>query len=328
MSNSSAPAPTGVALRKRILVLAYSQSGQLDAIVECILAPLREDERFAIHVERLHPEPAFPYPWSLHRFFDAFPESAHLVPPPLAPLGLSGKEDFDLVILPWQVWSLAPSQPVTAFLRHPVAARLLAGRPVVSVIGCRNMWLLAHEKFKALLATTGARLLDNVVLTDRAPTLVTLLTTPLWLLTGKKAWFGLPPAGVSSTEIARCARFGRALRDALLEDRERGDQALLTGLAAVQANPRLLASERAGTRSFQLWGRLLRAAGGSGAASRRPLLVLYVIFLIAIILAVVPFSLMAQALLRPFLAQRFATLKRLLELPSGSGTERLSQYEH
>ena len=40
-------------------------------------------------------------------FLDAFPESALLVPPALAPLLLTGDEHFDLVILPYQhetVW--------------------------------------------------------------------------------------------------------------------------------------------------------------------------------------------------------------------------------
>lgn len=314
--------------QKRVLVIAYSQTGQLTAIVERILAPLRADPRIALHIETLQPQPAFPFPWSFFRFFDAFPESAHLSPPALAPLKLTGDEDFDLVILPYQVWFLAPSQPITAFLKHPLAAKLLRGKPVVTVIACRNMWLLAQEKMKGLLADVGARLIDNVVLTDRAPTLATLFTTPVWLLTGKRKPIpGLPIAGVSQADTARSIRFGRALLDALLDDREKARQPLLSGLAAVEANPRLLVSERAGTRSFYLWGKLLRAAGGPGAWPRQPVLVLYFIFLFALILTVVPLSLGLQALLRPFLKRRLAALKLQFEQPSGSGTERLVQYD-
>ena len=50
-------------------------------------------------------------------------------------------EQFDLVILAYQVWYLAPSGPITAFLKSEAGRRLLHGRPVVTVIACRNMWL-------------------------------------------------------------------------------------------------------------------------------------------------------------------------------------------
>lgn len=325
---ASVQAPPAVTPQKRVLVVAYSQTGQLSAIVERVLEPLRADARIAIHIETLQPQPAFPFPWPFFRFFDAFPESAHLVPPALAPLSLTGDENFDLIILPYQVWFLAPSQPITAFLKHPLAAKLLAGKPVITVIACRNMWLLAQEKMKGLLADIGAQLIDNVALTDRAPTMATLFTAPAWLLTGKRKPIpGLPAAGVSAADTARSIRFGRALLDALLDNREKARQPLLCGLAAVEANPRLLVSERAATRSFYLWGKLLRAAGGPGAPARLPLLVLYILFLITLVLTVVPLSLLLQALLRPFLTRRLAALKQQFEQPSGSGSERMAQYD-
>jgi hypothetical protein len=302
----------------------YSQTGQLSRITEQMLGPLRDDPRIALHIETLRPLTPFPFPWSLRRFFDTFPESALLKPAPIAPLTLSGDEQFDLVILPWQVWFLAPSQPVVAFLQNPVAQRVLRGKPVVSVIACRNMWLMAHEKMKGLIDAAGARLLDNVVFTDRAPTLATLLTTPLWLLTGRRDVLrSLPPAGVSEADIAAASRFGPALRDALHVGQERGTAPLLSGLAAAEVNPQLLTSEKAGTRSFFLWGKLLHAAGPAGSPQRVPLLVLYVLFLVALIITVVPVSLLLQRLLRPLLKQRLARIKAHYEQPSGSGTERL-----
>ncbi|MEN9974213.1 MAG: hypothetical protein RLZZ282_219 [Verrucomicrobiota bacterium] len=315
--------------QKRVLVLSYSQTGQLDAIVERLLAPLHADGRIAIHREILRPVVAFPFPWPWVRFFDAFPESALMLPSALAPLTLTGDECFDLVIVPYQVWFLAPSQPVTAFLQHPHGERMLRGKPVITVIACRNMWLLAQEKMKWLLAQVGARLIDNVVLTDRAPTMATLLTTPLWLHTGKRRlvpW--LPPAGVATQDIERATRFGRALLDALLHDRETQASPLLGGLQAVEVDPRLWLSERAGTRSFFLWGKLVRWAGGPGAWARKPILLLYLIFLLTLIITVVPVSLVLQALLRPLLRERLAGLKQRFEQPSGSGNERLSQYDY
>jgi hypothetical protein len=249
-------------------------------------------------------------------------------PQPLAPLSLTGEEDFDLVILPYQVWFLAPSQPVAAFLKHPVAARLLKGKPVVTVIACRNMWLLAHEKLKGMLDDVGARLIDNVVLTDPGPTLATFFTTPAWLIWGRKRGFwGMPDAGLSTEQINGTGRFGRALRDALRNDLERGTQPLLAGLGAVQANARLLISEKAGTRSFYLWGKLIMAAGGPGAWQRKPLLLLYVLFLLVLIITVVPVSLSLQALLRPLFRGWLTKMTAQFECPSGSATDRTPLYD-
>jgi hypothetical protein len=330
--NSVIPAsvPAGAA-SKRVLVVSYSQTGQLSAVVERIVAPLRasgDDVRIDVHVENLKPRQPFPFPWPLLRFFDTFPECAHLDPAPLQPLSLSGDENFDLVILSYQVWFLAPSQPIVAFLRSPEGKRLLAGKPVVTVIACRNMWLMAQEKMKKLLADAGARLIDNVVLTDTAPTMATLVTTPRWVLTGRRdAFLGLPPAGVAPAEIARCSRFGHALRDALRASRETGDGPLLSGLQAVEVDPRLLFSEKAATRSFFVWGKLLRAFGRPGAPARQPLVVLYTVFMLLLVLTVVPISLLVQALIRPLLRNFLAARKTAFELPSGSGTERLSVYE-
>lgn len=325
LNSLASPTPAPV---KRILVLSYSQTGQLAQIVQSIVAPLQQSSQCAVHIETLRPVAPYPFPWRFFSFLDAFPESAHLVAPPLHPLSLTGEEDFDLVIVPYQVWFLAPSLPITAFLQHPTAQKLLAGKPVVTVIACRNMWMLAQDKMKGLLAACGARLLDNVALVDPSSTMTTLFTTPLWLLSGKRDFLpGLPAAGVDAASIQAASRFGCALRDALHNDQERGTAPLLTGLKAADADPSLLFSEKAATRSFYLWGKLLRAVGGPGQWRRRPFLFLYVVFLITLILTIVPLSLLVQAVLRPFLRRKFATLKQKFDAPSGSGSERMSVYE-
>jgi hypothetical protein len=312
---------------KKVLVIQYSQTGQLTALTEQIIAPLRADPRIAVQLEALVPLKPFLFPWPFFRFWDAFPESAHMVPPALAPLSLKGDEDFDLVIVPYQVWFLAPSQPVTAFLKHRIAQGVLRGKPVVTVIACRNMWLLAQEKLKSMLAAAGARLIDNVVLTDPGPTMATFITTPRWLLSGNKAAFwGMPAAGLTDAQIRSSRRFGLALREGLLNDREKSDAPLLSGLGAVQVDPRLYFSERAGTRGFFIWGKLLLAAGPPGSWQRVPLLALYVVFLTLMIATLVPASLAMQALLRPFMAQWLSRIKTRFEQPSGASTERSYMY--
>lgn len=315
-------------INKRILVPLYSQSGQLTRITEQILAPLREIEEFEITLLPIRPIKPYPFPWPFFRFLDAFPESAHQVAPQIEPLALKETDEFDLIILPYQVWYLAPSLPIQALLQDPAFKRVAQGKPVVTVIACRNMWHLAQEKVKASLHAIGARLLDNVVLTDQGGTFATFFTVPRWLFTGKSTSFlGLPPAGVHPDEIKRARRFGLALRDALLDNKEKNNLSLLSGLEAVKAEPTLLVSERAGTRSFAIWGKLVRAMGQPGGIARVPVLFLYVIFLICMIITVVPVSLSLQWILRPLLRGKLAATKHYFELPSGSSNKRLKEYE-
>ena len=312
---------------KRVLAICYSQTGQLARIAKQILAPLQENPSVEVHLEVLRPLPAYPFPWPFFRFFDAFPEAAHLIAPQLEPLALTGEEDFDLVILFYQVWFLAPSLPVTAFLQNPLAARLLKAKPVVTVIACRNMWLMAHKKMKVMLTCLGARLIDNVVFADRGNVFATLITTPRWFLTGKQSSFlGLPPAGIAPDEILQARRFGLAIQAGLAEDAEKRNAPLLAGLKAVEANPALYFSEKAATRSFYWWGKLIRAAGEPGQWVRKPLLLVYVIFLITLIVTAIPVSLTLQALMRPFLRNRLARMKHDFELPSGAGIEHMTNY--
>lgn len=310
----------------RILVLYYSQTGQLTRAVQSMMAPLTGRADVQIVWQNLEPVKPFPFPWSILRFFDTFPECVYLDPPPIRPVSFDPETRFDLVVLAYQVWFLSPSLPITAFLKSD-AARALRNTPVITFIACRNMWLSAQEKVKAMLQNLGARHVDNVVLTDQGPPWATFVTTPRWLLTGKRNgfWGIFPPAGVSEAEIAAAARFGRALGDSLpLLKSSRGP--LLSGLGAAKVLAGLVAGEKIAHRSFMLWGRLLRAIGRPGNPLRRLALVFYIVFLIAMILTVLPLSILVRALLRPLLRRRLDAEVARLEAPSGSSGERLSQY--
>ncbi|OGI50372.1 MAG: dialkylrecorsinol condensing enzyme [Candidatus Muproteobacteria bacterium RIFCSPHIGHO2_02_FULL_65_16] len=310
----------------RILVLHYSQTGQLTRAVKSLLSPLANRPDVEIVWQNLEPVEPFPFPWGFFRFFDTFPECVHLDPPPIRPVAFGPAARFDLVVLSYQVWFLSPSLPVTAFLKSE-AARVLRDTPVITFIACRNMWLSAQEKMKGLLRDLGARLVDNVVLVDQGPPWATFITTPRWVLTGKKNgfWGIFPPAGVSAAEIAAAARFGRALADALpLLQSAQGP--LLSGLGAVKVIPGYITGEKIAHRSFRLWGKLLRAIGKPGNPLRRLVLVVYIVFLVAMILTVMPLSIIMRALLRPLLRKRLEAEVARLEAPSGSSTERLAQY--
>jgi hypothetical protein len=312
-------------MAQRILVVYYSQTGQLQRIVRSMLAPLAGRDDVQIDWHEVVPQPAYPFPWTFLTFLDAFPESVYLDPPAVS--GLDTDVSYDLIVLAYQVWFLAPSLPITGFLRSP-AARLLKDKRVITVIGCRNMWMTAHQSMQTLLSAVGARTTDNIVFMDSGPMWSTFITTPWWMLTGNKGpLLGiLPEAGVSERDIVRAARFGRAVVDALPDIARGAPGPFLRGLAAVKANSHTMLAERIGHRSFWVWGKLFRALGRPGSAVRKPVLVIYAVFLIAMIITVVPITgTIAYLLAR--LSHRVRERAESLEAPSGSSGERLSRYD-
>lgn len=315
---------------KRVLVVYYSQTGQLLRLAQSVSAALGAGQDVELSWCELKPLQPYPFPWPFWKFFDQFPEAVQLAPPPLQPLAVDAEARFDLVILAYTVWYLSPSPPVTAFLKSDTGRRLLKDTPVVTLIACRNMWHLAQEQVKALLDEAGARLSDNIVLTDPGSSLASFVTTPRWMLTGRKdaLWGLFPPAGIPDADIAAARRFGTRLRQALIAGQLDGRRPVLQGLGAVEANVRLIPSEKIGRRSFQIWGRLVRAAGPQGSPRRLPVLLIYVVFLITMIVTVVPVTMTLRTLLRPLMARKLAQQKRQFELPSGSGRERLAEFGH
>ena len=303
---------------KRVLLVCFSQTGQLTRVARRLTSPLAEADDVELVEEVLRPRRPYPFPWPLWRFLDAMPESVLLEPPLLEPLAVRPDEHFDLIIIAYQVWYLAPSGPIAGFLESDAGKRLLRGRQVVTVIACRNMWLVAQETVKRLIREAGGTLRDNVVLTDPGSALASLITTPRWLLTGRRdAFLGLPPAGVAEDEISKADRFGHALLNALRADRERDGAPMLGGLGAARVDARLIFSERAVHRAFSVWSRVIRLGGPPGSIGRVPLLAAFGVYLVAMLIVVVPPSLLAQRLLRPLLARRLKSAKAYFELPSG-----------
>ncbi len=307
-------------MNKRILVIYYSQTGQLSDVVRSITAPLQQSADIELVFECLRPLKPYPFPWPFLSFFDHFPETVHDQPQPIAPLASPLDQPYDLVILAYTVWFLSPAQPITAFLQSNEAKQLLHNTPVITVIACRNMWLMAQEKMKQHLKRIGARLIDNIVLTDPTHSAATFISTPLWMLTGKKGPFlnGLiPAAGVSPTAIKNASRFGDAIAQQLPTRAVEDNRPILRNLGAVNISERLIASERIAIRSFRLWGTLLRALGKPGTLLRRAVLVLYIIFLLTLILTVVPVSAVLKRLFAPLMKKRIAAQRQYFAAPSG-----------
>ncbi|MFR5627179.1 MAG: dialkylresorcinol condensing enzyme [Haemophilus parainfluenzae] len=301
--------------QKHILVISYSQTGQLNELTQHFLQPLKQQENIVIEECQIKPIQPYSFPWKFIPFFNQFPESVHLKPAPIE-TPLLQREKYDLVVIAYSVWFLSPSQPITAFLQSE-QAKILKNTPVITLIGCRNMWLMAQEKMKKMLTALDANLIGNVVKTDQSNAWASFITTPAWMFSGKKRYFSwLPSAGISDADMQDMQRFGCRLVQVLNENQPL-DKSLFQNMGAVKIDEKLMMSEKVGHRSFYIWGRLLLKCGQISPAFRQAVLYFYIVFLIILILTVVPLSAVVKRLLKPLLKEKLARQKRYFAEPSG-----------
>ena len=98
-----------------------------------------------------------------------------------------------------------------AHLKSPQGRQLIKDKSVITLVACRNMWLSAQETMKSLIAEAGGQLRDHLAFSDQGHALATFVTTPRWVLTGRRDRFlGLPPAGSHRQSSPRTERARRA----------------------------------------------------------------------------------------------------------------------
>ncbi len=308
----------------RILAICYSQSGQLTRILKSLVQPLVNSNDIEIVWEELQPVRPYPFPWTFFKFLDVFPECVCMDPPEMKPFSFDPNTRFDLVILAYQVWYLSPSLPHAAFLKSP-SAEVMKDTPVITVIGCRDMWLMGQEKVKKCIREVGGKLIDNVVFVKKKKKELTFITTPRWMFTGKKAgfWKIFPPAGVSEKDIMVASRYGEAILDAI-ERRQIGKgQSVLRGLGAVKVNPNNIRFERIAHYHFLIWAKFFRALGKQGQRRRFPFLFLFIVTLSCLVLLSLPLTMIFNIIINPLNKKSIAQEIAYYEQPSGSSTERL-----
>jgi hypothetical protein len=252
----------------KILAIYFSQSGQQATIVQNLLKPFVEagDE---VHYEAIKPVESFPFPWSAFSFFNAFPETFTQQPYPLQPLSEKAFENYDLVVLGYQPWFLTPSRPVSSFLQSEAAFKILKDKPVVTILGSRNMWLGAQEKVKKRLIATKANLIAHIALVDKSGNLTSLVTILRWMLWGKKEpfWF-FPAAGVAAGDVEHTSVYGRLIREALTKNKLGTLQKDLNHEGAILVKPNLVLMEKRGQKAFSVWAKFVMSGGPQGSKGR------------------------------------------------------------
>lgn len=248
---------------KKVLVLHFSQSGQLTEIVNNIANPLKS-ESVKIDYHKIEMETPFPFPWSKKEFYGVFPETFLQIPEKTKPVPQNIlNTSYDLIIFGYQVWYLTPSLPTTSFLNSADASILFANTPVVTVIGCRNMWYMSQEKMKKSLKNLKAQLVGNIALVDRSINHVSVITIAHWMFSGKKDRFlGIfPKPGVSQKDIDESIKFGPIIKEHLQNNSFQTLQNHLLEADAVRIKPFLITVDKRANILFSKWARFIVSKG-------------------------------------------------------------------
>jgi hypothetical protein len=284
---------------KNVLVVYYSQSGQLESIAKNIAKPFLNSEEIKVTFHEIQLEKPFPFPWDKTSFFDAFPESFMQIPTALKPVPeeiLNTK--FDLVLLHYQVWYLSPSIPINSFLKSNEAKKILDNTPVVTISGSRNMWIMAQEKIKVLLQQANAPLVGNVALVDRVGNLISVITIVEWMFSGiKKKYLGFfPLPGVSEKDIQESTKFGEAILSAFNQNDLTNLQPKLVALDGIKISPYLITVDKTANKIFNKWSQLI----SKNQKNRKQLLKIFYIYLFLAIWLISPIVYILHIITYPF----------------------------
>ncbi|MGL6125921.1 dialkylrecorsinol condensing enzyme DarA [Chryseobacterium artocarpi] len=299
-------------MKKNILVIYYSQTGQLEDIVRNIAKPFEtQKEEYDVTYYNIQLNEDFPYPWPGDVFFDTFPESYLQIPKEILPPSeeILNKK-YDLILFGYQVWFLTPSIPIISFLKSGYAAQLLKDTPVITISGTRNMWMLSQEKLKVYLRDLKAKLVGNIALVDRHHNYTSVLTIVRWLTKGQKEKSGLlPAAGVSDEEIAGSVKYGDIITKHFKSNDLENLQPDLVKNGAVEIRPFLVRVEKVGNKIFTVWSHLIIKK-----KEKRPLLIkFFKVYLMTAIWVISPVVLVLHLLTTPIFWFKRQKQKRYLQ---------------
>lgn len=283
-------------MSKKVLVLYYSQTGQLTDIVNSFVAPFTE-AGLSVEVVRAKPKNDFAFPWTSERFFDAMPETVLAIPSPMEKIELK-EIKYDLVVFAYQPWYLSLSIPANSILATNEVKKILKDTPVVTLIGARNMWLSSQEKLKKILREAGANLVGNIALVDRNQNSISAITILHWMMNGKKdSYLGIfPKPGVSDEDIGNTKVFGKTVLEFLQKGNYEGLQEQLANQSAVEIVADYMIIEKLAPRLFLIWANFIIKR-----KNRTAWLVVYKYYLLFALFIIAPIVLTVNAILfRPF----------------------------
>ena len=210
--------------------------------------------------------PEFNFPWKGNTFYDAMPECVEMIPGKNKEYSFNSYEDYDLVILGYPIWFLSPPIPITTFLKSEKGKAVIHGKPVITVIGARNMWVSAQEDVKKMIAEAGGNHVGNIALCDTHNNLVSVITIIYWMSTGKKERFlGIfPKPGITDKDIASVTKFSPVIQDTILSGDYSDLQQKLIESGAVKLSSGVVLTEERGKKIFRIWSKFILKKGRIG----------------------------------------------------------------
>ena len=284
---------------KNVLVIYYTQSGQLGSIAKNIAKPLLNSEEIKVSFHEIKLEKPFPFPWNKEAFFDAFPESFLQIPTELKPVPQEILDTkYDLILFHYQVWYLSPSIPINSFLKSEEGKKIVNNTPVITISGSRNMWIMAQEKIKVLLKEANAQLVGNVALVDRVGNLISVITIVEWMFTGvKKKYLGFfPLPGVSEKDIQESDQFGEIMLSEFNQNNFTELQSKLVANGAVKISPYLVTVDKTANKIFNKWSTLIY----KNHKKRKQLLKVFYVYLFLAIWLISPIVYILHLITYPF----------------------------
>lgn len=245
---------------KNILVIYYTQSGQLKEIVDNFCQPFQNEDEIQVDYFQIKMKQEFPFPWPKEDFFNAFPESFAQIPSDIEkPSEELLSKKYDLIILAYQVWYLTPSIPINSFLSQNYIQNWFSNTPVITLSGSRNMWIMAQEKIKNKLKDLNATLVGNIAFVDKHINHISVITIVQWMFTGeKKKFLGIfPKPGVSDEDIKNAHVFGEIVLKYFKQDQFENLQTELLAHKAVEIRPFLIQMDQTANKMFKKWSSLI-----------------------------------------------------------------------
>ncbi len=289
----------------KVLVIYYSQSGQIREILDKLLKPINEHD---IDIVKIEPEKDFPFPWTTYPFFDTMPETVLEEKMPLKKTEYK-YENYDLIILGYQPWYLSVSQPVISLLQSESFKRIIKNKPVITVIGARNMWINSQKQIVRHIKNSEGKPVANIPFSDRHNNQLSALTILYWMLTGKKkkmlGFFPIP--GVAYDDIDSAGDFGKLINEHLKNDNLNDLQKAIVNSGHIKIPTNILFIEKRAKKIFKLWAKLIKRTG-KNKISRAILIRMFQLYVFIGLFIIAPVVLLFyNTLVLPFI---FKSVKR------------------
>ena len=291
---------------KKVLAVFFSQSGQLEQIIDHFTAPFTEVGA-TVEKLRVYPEQAYPFPWTGKTFFSVMPDCVNQVPGKLQPFSFK-EAHYDLIILGYQAWFLSPSIPSNTVLFDPGFREIAKNTPMITITGARNMWISAMEKIKPVLKAMDAKLVGNIALVDRHHNFVSFVTIFYWMFKARKERFLniFPIPGVSEQDILNTAIYGKTAIPYLEKGNWLGFQDEMVRQGAVPVKYALMFIESKARKIFKVWAGII-----SKRKKRDAWLVAFKYYLLIALFIAAPIILTVDAIFfKPFLSGRIKRQKQ------------------